>query len=327
MLVVIAIIGILMGLLLPAVQQARESSRIVACKNNLHQLGAALHSYHGARDAFPMGCFEPTLDLTQTQAWGWVAFLLPYLEHDALHDSLGLGQDTLRKVLDDPARQGLLLTRLPVVRCPSDEAEDLTHNFRLVSAFDPNAFPFPLPPASLKHPNHPPFGGSGVYGVKVATSNYVASFGDYWNPNNGTWTHAELAGNGMFGSNAVVRQRDLSDGLSHTFAVGERTWHNYAAAWPGTDGWERCDAQGISMVMGTTYYRLNIDPQPYNLSCDGLGTAGYSSGHPGGAHFLLADGSVRFINTNISFQNSPTAQSLGIFQRLARRNDGQPLSF
>jgi prepilin-type N-terminal cleavage/methylation domain-containing protein len=323
LLVVIAIIGILVALLLPAVQQARESARRTDCKSKLRQLGVALHNYHGSHSAFPAGCTETSLNTGNAQAWGWIVLLLPFLEQEGLYDALAPSQDAVSDVLNDPARQFLLFTRLGGLRCPSDEAEDLSHPLRLLTgsgtaasaaALTTNAFT-PVDPIPT------------VFSTRVGTSNYVGSFGDFWKPAGGAWTRAELAGNGLLGSNARVRFQDLTDGTSHTFAVGERTWHNYAAAWPGTNAWDSCDAQGIPMVLGTAYYRLNIEPQTASPSCDGLGAAGFSSRHHGGAQFLLADGAVRFVGEGISFQNSSNSQSLGLYQRLARRNDGQAVGY
>ena len=79
------------------------------------------------------------------------------------------------------------------------------------------------------------------------------------------------------------------------------------------------------MVMGTAYYRMNILPEPYYLSCDPKGAAGFGSAHLGGANFLMADGAVKFISENIDFANDQDATRLGTYQRLGRRNDGQPV--
>ena len=80
LLVVVAIIGILMALLLPAVQQSRENARATQCRNNLHQIGIGLHSYYAAHNSFPPGCVGTVDDPVNLQGWGWGTFLLPYVD-------------------------------------------------------------------------------------------------------------------------------------------------------------------------------------------------------------------------------------------------------
>jgi len=115
LLVVVAIIGILAGLLLPAVQSAREAARRTQCQNNLKQIGLALHAYHAARERFPAGCLEwrpgPTGPRRQL---AWSVFLLPHLEQQPLYDSLDLS-----KAFDSPANAPAAATVLNVYLCPS----------------------------------------------------------------------------------------------------------------------------------------------------------------------------------------------------------------
>jgi prepilin-type processing-associated H-X9-DG protein len=127
----------------------------------------------------------------------------------------------------------------------------------------------------------------------------------------------------MFGSNVSVSMRDLRDGASQTFAIGERCWTSYASIWAGADGWNRCEREGVAMIMATAHYPLNTSPNPYYLSCDPGGAAGFTSSHASGANFLLADGSVRFVSDHIQFANSSEPSKLGIYQKLSRRDDGQ----
>ena len=95
LLVVVAIIGVLMALLLPAVQQSRESARATQCRNNLHQIGIGLHRYYAAHNSFPPGCVGTVDDTVNLQGWGWGTFLLPYIDQGALFQSLRPTQNTL----------------------------------------------------------------------------------------------------------------------------------------------------------------------------------------------------------------------------------------
>lgn len=120
LLVVIAIIGVLVGLLLPAVQSAREAARQTHCKNNLRQIGIALHLYHDVHETFPMGGIEwrPYDNTTKLQL-AWSAFLLPYLEQQALYDRLDLS-----KAFDATENAAGAATILSVYLCPTSDREE-----------------------------------------------------------------------------------------------------------------------------------------------------------------------------------------------------------
>ena len=123
LLVVIAIIGILIALLLPAVQMAREAARRMQCSNKLKQIGLALHNYESAYKSFPPGTVD--YGVADSQEWGWAVFLLPFLEQGALHDQLAPNDRRFVELLADPVARSLCQMPLAVFRCPSDRTPQL----------------------------------------------------------------------------------------------------------------------------------------------------------------------------------------------------------
>jgi len=305
LLVVIAIIGILVGLLLPAVQSARESSRRVACVNNLHQIGVALHLYENARGEFPVG-WQP--GGSRKAEWGWPAQILPMFERAALYDSLNVSNATLRDAIGDPSIRPLLTTTISIFRCPSD----LT--------------PPTLPGGDSKGPQYNRLFDCDncPSDFEPATSNYVGNGGL-----NDPMPVIGSNGNGFLWAETPVRHSDITDGLTQTFAVGERHDRCRSATWIGVRNPPGPDMWGSYWVRARVSVKLN-DPRPIKPtnSC----TEGFSSAHPGGGNFLYCDGSVQSLNDNISFSNggatfnnnTPTyvPTQLGVYQRLGIRNDG-----
>ena len=307
LLVVIAIIGVLVGLLLPAVQSARESGRRVACVNNLHQIGVALHVYENARREFPVG-WQPG---GNTQAeWGWTAEILPMLEQSVLYDSLKVSSITLRDAIGDPTIRPLLSTSIGLFRCPSD-----------------------ITPETLSWGEHESYGpqydrrfncDNCPEGFEPATSNYVGN-GGLNDPN----PVDSANGNGFIWAENPVRHSDITDGLTNTFAAGERHDRCRAATWIGVRNPPGPDMWGSYWVRARVSVKLN-DPRP--IKSTNTCTEGFSSAHPGGGNFLYCDGSVQSLNDSISFSNggvtfnnnTPTyeASQLGVYQRLGIRNDG-----
>jgi prepilin-type processing-associated H-X9-DG protein len=302
----------------------RDSARRVQCQNHLHQLGLALHNYHDAHLCLPPGCVWSSNDPALNQGWGWGAMLLPHLDQQALHQSLGVTRMTLGEALASPSQQPLFRTPLAVFVCPADSTREVVHDYRLYNGFVPTpTTSFGAGPLVPQRHIVPGGGGAGVFGIPSSVASYVGSFGDTWQPDCMVSSVDDLYGDGSFGSNARISFSSFVDGTSQTFLLGERTWKNYAATWTGLDYWNGFDTLGLSMAMGTAFYRINIDPEPYNLSCDGRGAAGFSSRHAGGSQFAMVDGSVRFISEHISSEVTANPARRGIFQKLAARNDGQ----
>jgi prepilin-type N-terminal cleavage/methylation domain-containing protein/prepilin-type processing-associated H-X9-DG protein len=302
MLVVIAIIGILVALLLPAVQMAREAARRMRCQNNLKQIGIAMHNYHDAMKCFPPGYISVAIDEAE---WGWPVFLFNYMERKPLERELDVNERRLHDVLLDPTAQFLLKTPVADFRCPSDRTESL-----------------------LPHHLRPFTNIGGTSGFEPATSNYIGVAG-LWDRAGG------LENNGVLYANSAVTIRDISDdGTSFTFAVGERDQRCGAGTWCGNRNPLGVSDLGAYYVQGRVSIKLN---DPLDQGADSC-REGFSSPHSGGGNFLVCDGSVHFVNENIAFSNAgidvydPTATLdrslgyyLGLYQLLGIRNDGIPI--
>ena len=307
LLVVIAIIGVLVGLLLPSVQSARESGRRTACVNNLRQVGIALHNHEDAFKSLPAGW----LPGGQLKAeWGWPAFLLPMIEEQALHDALNVTGQTLRDAIGDGTTRPLLQTVISAYRCPSDLTPPLLPGGNNSGPEYNRLFDCDNCPADFE----------------PATSNYVGNGGL-----NDPMPVIGSNGNGIFWSEVPIKFADITDGLSKTFAVGERHDRCRAATWIGVRNPPGPDMWGSYWVRARVSMKLN-DPRP--IAPTNTCTEGFSSGHPNGANFLYCDGSVHLINDDIGFSNGGTTfnnhpsdlaydvSTLGVFQHLGIRNDG-----
>lgn len=285
LLVVIAIIAILVALLLPAVQQAREAARRSQCKNNMKQIGLALHNYHDVHAVFPGAMYyNPGGTEGIDGSWGWGAMILPFMDQAALFDTLKVGTNKLEDSVGDPTLLAEMQKPLAAYRCPSDTAPDLNNERNLPDGAGGNA--------------------NCTSGCQpVATSNYVGV--------NGTGVLDRTNANGLMVwasnqvSNSIVkrRARDVTDGLSNTLAIGERAWafktpsgvnrRHLAAVIFGANGNSEGNQHRQGLVYVAAAGRYGINYTATNASY------GYSSRHIGGAHFLLADGAVRFISENI----------------------------
>ncbi|MFH1920281.1 MAG: DUF1559 domain-containing protein [Planctomycetota bacterium] len=299
LLVVIAIIGILIALLLPAVQAAREAARRMQCSNNLKQCGVAMHTYHNTYICFPPG-FMAVDHLGQVAGgWAWGVFLMPFIEQSPLQDKLSTTEYTLSQVISDPALLPMLQMDLSVFKCPSSPMEPLRE-----------------------------FRGPGS--EMVSTANYTCCRGFYRYSGD---VHLQKPNNGIFYAESATRIRDVTDGTSNTFAIGERTVLPVHAAdpkrWPS---W--CGPGGLGIgatVSSCVSVRLN---HPTNMHA-------FSSHHPGGANFCFADGSVRFVSETIEsntggltdgnsgshaeFVQAASQGLVGAYQLLGVKNDGQPI--
>jgi prepilin-type N-terminal cleavage/methylation domain-containing protein/prepilin-type processing-associated H-X9-DG protein len=264
LLVVIAIIGVLMSLLLPAVQKIREAAARVQCQNNLKQIGLACHNYHDANQSLPPGYLangpysEGATDTAP--GWGWGAFLLPYLEQEPLYRQLNFGQP----VQSAPAIQ----TVVKVYLCPSDTPSA-------------TAFPITDPTGSLV--------------ALAAPSSYAASCGP------DASDVADPTGLGVFYRNSRTRLTDITDGTSQTVMIGDRAWADSMGIWAGAPSgavmrpgprnpWRLATNAAPAFVLVHNNW-INI-----KTDADG-GLDDFSSYHTGGVSLLFADGSVHFVRS------------------------------
>jgi prepilin-type N-terminal cleavage/methylation domain-containing protein/prepilin-type processing-associated H-X9-DG protein len=347
LLVVIAIIGVLIALLLPAVQAAREAGRRAQCINNLKQIGLAFANYESATGVFPLGAMTGVTGVNGSD-WGtqlnnngvsWVALVLPYLEQNPVYNSINFQVHVLDG-LAQPDFATAWYTKLGVLQCPSDGDQD---GFRA----DGNSGGGGLGQYAVTSAPLPPAGGNRM----VPVTNYLASFGDnycigaltqgtffptetpytVWPPVPGQprigWpgyqgTYADINANlppqgtpgtlrGMFDptTNQKVTMASVTDGTSNTIAAGE----SLPAQRADNNVWQySANANGTTVPIN----------YPTPLNCDtagGFGTpnwasrcsyanTGFKSKHPGGANFLFVDGSVHFLKVSIAM---PTYCALG----------------
>ena len=319
LLVVIAIIGVLVGLLLPAVQSAREAARRMQCSNNLKQIGLAQHTYHDIYKSFSTGFIRPPWAIARlSESWGWAALMLPQIEQGNLHEMLGVTEYTLEAVLAGrnprlagvPARTAALQTLIPAYVCPSDTNEGIAHNNRHFGGG-----------------NGTSSGGLGNF--RPGLSNYVGNRGTR---NNHQQTNDPQ---GLFHYKRV-RFADVTDGTTNTFLVGERdTRYCRSGTWVGIRQPRDNGARAIYGNAGNSRVVLNSPDPPFPWNNRSGCGEGFSSLHPGGAQFVLCDGSVRFITESIDYnegsvagrlaQDDSPAPDIGIYQRLSHRRDGHPI--
>ncbi|MDB5391892.1 MAG: prepilin-type cleavage/methylation protein [Planctomycetaceae bacterium] len=268
LLVVIAIIAVLIALLLPAVQQAREGARRAACRNNLKQIGLALHNYEGSYRMFP----SSSTSAIDTGIWNsnpaqyhlhsWAGMILPNIDQAALYNKVNFNVSAL-----DPANYAVASQRIQIYRCPSYSGNDYSLE-PLYVALSPN----------------------------FAIRNYVAfgatTVGKLWNQ----------GPDGVFYARSSSRMADITDGTSNTLFLAETREQN-ASVWID-GGTSSLTSRRYDDTNPPSYaanqIALNYTPY-YNSGGQGIDCLwGASSMHVGGAQHLFGDGGVRFISQNIN---------------------------
>lgn len=310
LLVVIAVIGILIALLLPAVQAVREAARRAQCKNNLKQIGLALHSYHNVHQGLPANRYIHG-PLTRAPGWGWPTMILPFVEEQGLYD-----QFKLKHRLTDPQNQAALGTVLPMFLCPTASTT----------------------PPHQKIQDASGGGANRINSPGIATTNYVANGGTFSGSLFSPVSSSAVRRNGAFCADVSYNFRDFTDGTSNTFAIGEAIHYgNGTTAGTGSFLWDPTLYGFIDLASGLAGVELTgarLTTQKMNPPSGAAALAlreAFSSQHDGGCHFLMADGAVRFVSEDIHHtgydlappNNNFQYSRLGVYQRLSGRNDRQ----
>lgn len=299
LLAVIAIIGVLVALLLPAVQSARESARRSSCSNNLKQLGIGLHNHLSARRMFPPGFARvygsgtsqnPVGSLGNEDYqgnWSWAALTLPYVEMEGVFQAINVSGTDCAAAMANATSLSVIATPVPAFRCPADYTVAVGRR------------------AGISSINFRDSTGTTI--ASTALSNYVAANHS---------TEILRNGNGIFFMDSKTTAAKIQDGLSKTIALGERVWqlnngimgvdpqqgYSYYGSIRPEAGCVYCvrgsreqSSHGIRDALGSALVAIN-EPSMLSGSADSVSSRVFSSYHENGAQFTFADGSVRFLS-------------------------------
>jgi prepilin-type N-terminal cleavage/methylation domain-containing protein/prepilin-type processing-associated H-X9-DG protein len=302
LLVVIAIIAILIGLLLPAVQKVREAAARTQCQNNLKQLALSIHNFQGALNVFPQNTLD-TYDPTAPN-WSWLAHSLPYIEQGNLYQAANVGGNPPNNI-----NQSLTQIAMPVKTflCPSD----------------PDAFKGPVSHTSNYDMFDPVLGaltyyvtcyksnaGSNWGGAAPGSSGWWGTIPQWCNPStiDGSYDGCGDGDGPMYEtSKPILSISSITDGTSNTILLGEAL-----SGLDNMNSWAHMDnAIGVCAMPPNAKNPATGQPFPPDQWWNHYG---FTSAHPGGVQFAMADGSVQFIADGIS---------LTLFRALGTRSGGE----
>jgi len=320
LLVVIAIIGILIALLLPAVQAAREAARRIQCANQLKQIGVALHNYHSTHRVFPIGAGSQYRTCPNGFGGGglphdqdnasdgepfndglapWTVLILPYIEQQALYDRFDMSRPFMGILCRNPTNGCNIATAaddynlqfqqtpMPIYQCPSNP-DSTEENMKL---------------------DYPGIAGGG-------TDAEADCYGDPWHGSAMPPDRRNFFSNGTLYVNSKVRIKDVTDGTSHTLIVGENSKPSSLFLWSSTC--RGCVSASEMGPLTAVQDPINIEYPDASWDNRAWSRRTLWSEHPGGAQAVMADGSVHFLDemTNVA-----------ILRLLAKRADGQGVQF
>ena len=312
LLVVIAIIGILIALLLPAVQAAREAARRIMCSNHLKQIAIGFANHESTHGFYPSNGWgwswvgDADRGFGRTQPGGWVYSVLPYVEMSDIHD-LSAGKTVADKRI---ANGTMVKTPIAMFNCPSRRAATL--------------YPYVAGGASTFR--------NAVVGSEVARSDYATNVGDYFTENIWQYTPWSSKGpatmdeadnsdaafdtiaekaTGIAYAGSEVTIRDVSDGTSNTYCAGEK----YMQPEHYTTGQLIDDNEFMYIgenedISRTTYYKMYPDTPGYTRR------GSFGGAHVGGTNMAFCDGSVRLVSYEVEYK---------VHRYLGHRSDGNPI--
>jgi prepilin-type N-terminal cleavage/methylation domain-containing protein len=313
LLVVIAIIAILIALLVPAVQKVRDAAAQAECRNNLKQIGLALHNYHTDFKCFPPGVAR--LGKGQpSNATYWSYFILPYIEQNALFQSIPLVQ---QPDWSQGNYTAAAQAQLSILRCPASSDQTAYHTSSGGNIFDRYAISYAaVTSGSLSNP-------ASLWGAAETIYNcddgiYVDAGGfNNW----GTFQGTGFRRDGPFFQNSTVRLEQVTKGTSNVVAVGERVrLITDPASYPMQNSEYGTWAMGSNWAQHFEMGALGTTGAPFNYNCQATGTCAndaeayttagsFSSGHAGGVLFVYLDGHVDYFSNTT---DDGVRQSIGV---------------